>query len=72
MKNKFMKIFDRSYDQTFGQIIQVTNDREIAKGILGLIYTQTWDKLVGKSKSLEEIFDIFEQVKLSHGISFAN
>jgi hypothetical protein len=70
-KNKLMEVYDKSYNDTFDQIMTQGIFREEAKKLLGIIYRETWSKLSGGRKTLEETEIAFEKVKRSHGLAFA-
>ncbi len=66
-----MKVHDRSYNETHDRIFQMGITHEDAKKLLGLVYKETWDRLQGTKKTPKEIELVLEEVKISHGISFA-
>jgi hypothetical protein len=67
-KNKLMHVFDLSYNETMIEILSVVSARDDAKKLLGLMYEETWDSMTKKSNTIEMITNIFQKIKLSHGI----
>lgn len=63
-----MAVFDKTYDESLHQVLEVTHDREQAKKLLGEIYTETWEKMKRGSNNIEDVERYFWQTKASHGI----
>ncbi len=66
--SKLSEIYDESYNQNYDKILEKVKDRESAKNLLGLIFSETGKSLPKKDNTKDSVRILFNQMLGKYGI----